>query len=489
MIAAMSQPPGLGRRTVRSLAWNMAASPVKMAIMFVRSILLANLLALPGLFGDFATAGSIVIVTSVVAGLGIDGAYLNRTAETEDEVEAANVLFTLKAIACAVWAALLIAGALALSRGDTRFFLIGLTLTRAASLFLDTPRVILTRRVVHRRLVLADGLELVGSAIVSVLLALGGARGWALLGGEVAAVLISAAALMLWRPFWRPRWRLRPDIVRYYLGFGRRTVPARLLMVGTDRMDDLWTRAVLGAPALGLYSRAYRFAIYPRNFLVGPLTSVVRGTYAELKDDRVRLSAAFGAATTALVTTGFLFSGGLILTAPEIVTVLLNPVWQPIVRPFQIMMFFTLADPVRLKLSDMLVSLGDPAPVLRSYVVQTGVLAVGLAALGPRWGIEGVAMAVNVMAVVGMVQLSLRVKRYVDTPLTPLWLAPAAACAVATGLALAAAAAVGPIDSPLLFGLVKGLTFAAAYVLLLAVVQRRTLIDVWSLVRPALTRR
>ncbi|MEO8082228.1 MAG: oligosaccharide flippase family protein [Ardenticatenales bacterium] len=485
----MTQPPGLGQRTVRSLAWNMAASPVKMAIMFARSILLANLLAIPGLFGDFATAGSIVVVTSVIAGLGIDGAFLNRTAETEDEAEAANVLFTLKALACAVWAVVLIAGAYAFASGITRFFLVGLTLTRAASIFLDTPRVILTRRVVHRRLVLADGIELVGSAIVSVLLALNGARGWALLGGEVAAVLISGTALMLWRPFWRPRWRLRPDIVRYYLGFGRRTVPARLLMVGTDRLDDLWTRAVLGAPALGLYSRAYRFAIYPRNFLVGPLTSVVRGTYAELKDDRVRLSAAFKAATTALVTTGFLFSGGLILTAPEIVAFLLNPVWQPIVRPFQIMMFFTLADPVRLKLSDMLVSLGDPAPVLRSYIAQTVVLAIGLVALGPRWGIEGVAMAVNIMAVVGMVQLARHVKRYVDTPLTPIWLAPAAACAGAAGIALGVAAAVGPVRSVLLYGLLKGLTFAAAYVLLLGIVQRRTLLDLWAMIRPTLARR
>ena len=99
MIPAMSQPPGLGRRTVRSLAWNMAASPVKMAIMFARSVLLLNLLPLPELFGAFAMAGSIVIVTSVVAGLGIDGAFLNRVAETEDEVEAANVLFTLKTFA------------------------------------------------------------------------------------------------------------------------------------------------------------------------------------------------------------------------------------------------------------------------------------------------------------------------------------------------------------------------------------------------------
>ncbi len=480
---------GVGRRTVRSLLWSVGSSPVRMGITFVRSVLLANLLAAHvDLFGEFAAAGSIVVVTSVVASLGIDGAFLNRTRETEDERRAADVLFTLKTLATLAWAVVLCAGALLFATGVIRFFLVGLTLTRAVSLFLDTPRVILTRRIAHRRMAVADVIELVGSASFSVALALGGATKWALMGGEVLAVIISGALLMVWRPFWRPRFDLDPAIVRYYLGFSRQAVPARLFMLVTDRLDDLWTRTVLGATSLGYYSRAYRFATFPRSFLVGPLSSVVRGAYAELKGDRVRLSATYRAANTLLLTSGFLSTGGLILTAPEIVAVLLDPVWRPIVVPFQLMMLFTLTDPLRLSLVDMLVSLGEPSPVLRSAALQLAVLAVGLGLLGPRYGIEGVAVAVDIMALVGVAHLARRARRHVDVPFHTLWLPPAVATAAGIALALAAVRLLGPAPSPWLGGATKGIVFALGFAGALWVVQRQTLRDLWAMLRPTLRR-
>lgn len=461
-----------------------------MGITFVRSVLLANILAAHvDLFGEFAAAGSIVVVTSVVASLGIDGAFLNRTRETEDERAAADVLFTLKSLATLAWAAVLCAGALLFADGVIRFFLVGLTLTRGVSLFLDTPRVILTRRIAHRRMAVADVVELVGSAAFSVALALGGATAWALMGGEIVALAISATLLLVWRPFWRPRFNLDPAIVRYYLGFSRQAVPARLFMLVTDRLDDLWTRSVLGATSLGYYSRAYRFATFPRSFLVGPLSSVVRGAYAELKGDRVRLSATYRAAQTLLLTSGFLSTGGLILTAPEIVTILLDPVWQPIVVPFQLMMLFTLTDPIRLSLVDMLVSLGEPASVLKSSAVQLAILAVGLVVLGPRWGIEGVAVAVDIMAIAGVAQLARRARRHVDVPFHTLWLPPAAATAAGIALALAAVQPLGAAPSPWLSGPIKGAVFGAGFLGALWLIQRRTLADLWAMLRPTLRRR
>lgn len=497
-------PAGVGHRTVTSLAWNVVASPLRMAVMFVRSVITAHLLGV-ATFGVFAMASSIVFVTSSLA-RSIDGALLNRAPETEDEQRAADVLFSMKTIVTAVWVLALCAWALLGARPALRGAVLTLTGVTAVSIFLDTPRAVLARRVVHRRLVMADLAELTITSLVTVGLALAGAEIWALVGAEIVGVAVSAAFLVGWRPAWRPHWRLDRDVVRYYLRFGSRTAPARVLFMATERIDDLWTGAYLGDYSLGIYSRAYRFATYPRNFVVAPITSVIGGTYAELKHDRQRLNAVFRLSNSVLLTAGLAFGGALVLAAPEMVRLVLGVKWLPMVRPFQLMCIFALVDPIRIGLANMLGSLGDPGSVLRAYTLQFAVLAVGLLLLGPPFGISGVTLAVDGMVVLGTAYLYRRARRHVDVPISRLVAPPLFAAAVGTAATLAVftvplstmsfavqmAYRFAFIQHPVIAAMVMAVKLSAfgfAYAATLALVDRRTLADLFAAVRPVLDRR
>lgn len=480
-------PSGVGRRTMVALAWNFGASPVHMAVALARSVLLLRLLPV-AVFGTFAYATSIVFVSSLLAGFGMGYALLNRVPETRDERRAADVFFTLKLAATAVWAAILIAVATMFTEGDLRTLLLGLTLTQSGHVLVDMPRLILTRRVVHRRLVAVDTVAVVTGSAVAVTLALRGETVWALLGSEIAVLAVTAGMLLLWRPVWRPRLTWDPDVARYYLRFARASLPISLLMRGIENADNLWTGSVLGDYALGIYSRAYRFAAYPRSLIALPTSKVVRGTFSELKHEPQRLSQAFAAVHGALVRSGTLLAGLLVLTAPEFVLLVGGARWLPMVVPFQLLVVFALLDPIRLTLTDLLLGIGEQRRVLISYALQLLVLLAAMALLGPALGVPGVALAVNIMAAFATMSLLLQTRAFVRFSLRALWLAPS--LALLAGLCIAALAMrLPPADaSAWLTGALKAAAFGGAYAAVLAGLERHYVVAAWARLRGVLGR-
>jgi O-antigen/teichoic acid export membrane protein len=465
---------GLARRTAAALAWNVGASPLQMAVVFGRSVLLARLLPV-AIFGTFTFATSIVFVSSLLAGFGMGYAYLNRVAETQDETVAADVFFTLKLGATACWAAVLGVGAMLLADGDLRVMLLGLTFTQSGTLLVDTPRLVLTRRVQHRRLVVVDTLALVAASAVAVTLAWRGQTVWVFLGSELTVLAVTAGSLLMWRPVWRPHLRWDRDIAAYYLRFARASLPTSLLMRGIENLDNLWTGTALGDYALGIYSRAYRFALYPRTLVALPASKVVRGTFAELKSDREGLSRALVGVNAGLVRSGALLAGALVLAAPELVRIVLGEKWLPMVLPFQLLVAFMLLDPIRLTLTDLLLGIGEQGVVLRSYVLQFVVLGVGLVALGNAFGVAGVAMAVNLMAAFATVHLSWLGRRHADFSPWVMWAPPLASMLLAVTATVAVTRLVPSSEWPWSGLLIKSGTYVAVYALALAVLERRRL--------------
>lgn len=465
----------LARRSVSSVGWNMAGGMTGMAVLFVRSVLLARLLEVD-VFGIYAGAGALVALTAVFATFGMGGAFLHRSAETQDEQQAAAVHWTLKLLFTLAWAAVMVAFALLYAEGAQRLALLVLTLTQVGDELTQTSRLILIRRVVHRRLALLQLLDALFTTVVSVGLALLGAGLWALLATDIVSMLLGIAGLLIWRPVWRPRLAWRSTVVRYYLRFGSRNLTAGLLLTALDRLDDLWTLRYLGETALGYYSRAYTFATYPRKILAVPVNQVASGAYAELKGDRLRLSQAFFRSNALLVRSGFFLAGLLALIAPEFIVILLGEKWLPMLQAFRLMLVFTLLDPIKMTVADLFIAVGRPELVVRVRLAQLIVMVAGLFILGMRLGITGVALAVNIMLVVGIGILLWQARRFVDFSARRMFMVPALALLVGMAVGAGAMSALTAV-SPWITGSIKTLTFGATYIILLLLLERRTFME------------
>ena len=419
----------VARRSVTAAAWNIVASMCRVIVLLVRSIILARLLPVE-VFGIYAFSMSVVNLSSAIPAFGMSGAFLHRAPESQDEKQLAAIHFTLKALFTLVWAAVLLAVAMIFTQGETQLALMLLTVIYGGIHLAQTPRLILTRRVVHRRMALLQLVDALLSSVLAIALAWRGVTLWALIGTDVVTLAVTILGFYIWRPVWRPHLAWSPPVVRYLLSFGSRTLVADLLMRALDRVDDLWTGLALGETALGFYSRAYTFAIYPRLILANPLNTVAGGTYSELKGDRIRLSKAFFRTNAFLVRTGFFLAGVMALVAPEFIRLLLGTKWLPMLDAFRLMLIYTLLDPIKITVASVITASGAPERVVRARFIQLGVLIIGLVILGPTFGITGVAVAVDLMLVTGILLLLWEARRFVDFSWSRLFAVPTLALIV-----------------------------------------------------------
>jgi O-antigen/teichoic acid export membrane protein len=307
---------------------------------------------------------------------------------------------------------------------------------------------------------------------VCIGLALGGTTLWALLASNVSTALVYTVGLYIWKPIWRPRLIWHPAGMRYFLRFGSRMAFATWLVRALDNVDDLWTGVFISQQALGLYSRAYSLAKLPSMLLAGPVSTVAAGVYAEITGNRKSLSRAFLLTNAAMVRTGFLLAGMLALVAPELISLLIGERWLPAVVAFRLMLVYALFEPMKGNIGHLFAAVGNPGLLGRLRFIQLVVLIVGLFALGTPFGIEGVALAVDLMLMVGIFMMLHHARRYVDFSLRDLFLVPClaviAGLSSSVGLTVAAAAL-----STWLLAAGKLVIFAAVYGLILVIADRR----------------
>lgn len=472
----------LAQRTITSVSWNVVANLAKIGVLFVRSILLARLLPVET-FGVYALATSLVTFTLILPEFGLGGAFLHRSAETADEDAAAANHLALNSLLTLLWTLVMVAIVVVVTSGALRLALLVLTFCYAGLQLARTPQLILIRRVQHRRLALIDLSNALLTTAVALLLAWRGETLVALLATDVATLLVTAVGLYLWRPVWRPRLAWSPEVIRYYRRFGWRGLAANVLNEALDNIDDIWTGAYLGTTWLGFYSRAFTFATYPRRVLAFPVSTVAGGTYAELKERRLQLSQVFFRINALLVRSGFLFGGLLALIAPEFIHLLLGDKWLPMLTTFQLMLVFTLLDPLKATISSLFIAVGRPEQVIYSRLVQLVVMVAGLFLFGYFWGIVGVALAVDIMLLVGMGWLLRQARAFVDYSLRRLFLAPAVALALAllaaSGLAYLVRWRPEMVDPAFITGIIKLVTFLGVYVGMLLLLERRALLAIF----------
>lgn len=465
---------GIAQRSIRSTAWQFFGNLATIPIGFIQSIVLARLLPVD-YFGIYTGMVAIVSLSSVFFQFGLGNAYLHRAPETEDSDKALSVLFTLKIILDTFWAVLLLGFALIFLSDLRQMVLIVLTIGTYLQVFTNTPKLILMRQVKHQRVAFITMTSSILVAIFSIAIAITSQSIWALLAGAIVPIIWNLILLYVWRPVWFPKLSWDPTIIRYYFSFGGKVQGANILWTALERLDDLWTNVFLGDLALGYYSRAYKFATYPRMFIANPVSAVATTTYAELAEDRKKLSQAFFRVNALLIRSGFLFAGWLALIAPQLIIILLGEQWLPMLEAFRLMLIFTMLDPLKGTFASLLIVVGKPEKVVTARSLQLIVMILGLFILGTGYQIAGVALAVDIMLFVGMGFLYFYVKGFVDFSLKKLIGIPLIALFVGLVLSLVAMEALPGQFSQWQVAVVKSAVFMIIYLGIVGVFEGRTL--------------
>jgi len=465
----------LAKRSIRSVKWNAISNSVNVVVGFVQSIVLARLLPIET-FGVIAGAASIVVITSGFSNFGLSGAFSYRCEETEDLEHTAAVHFTLQLVLNLIWTAVMVAGGFLFIQPSpdgfrTAYFVI--TLSKTATNFANTPHFILARQVQFRRLSLLSIIDVIFTFISTAVLAILGQPLWSLLSMYIVTVAANFFMLYVWRPVWRPKLKWSASTVKYFLGFGSKQVLSRWLMDALDKVDELWTKSYLGSEPLGFYSKAYSFAQYPGRILATPVQNVTVNTYAEIAKNRNKLSDTFHQANSLLIRTGFFMGGMLALVAPEFITIFLGERWLPMLTAIRLMLPFTLFDPMKKTMGNLFVAVGKPEVIVKIRSVQLVVMVIGLFILGKLFSIEGVALAVDIMMVVGIAMVLKQAREYVDYSFRKLFSMPILAVLAALAAGFTFDHFYAAAFSHVISGIIKVIGFSSIYLGVLALFDRR----------------
>lgn len=424
------------------------------------------------LFGAYAAAAAIVLLSEVVPNFGFGAALVNQSDETEDQAAAAAVHFTLRLITRSTWALAMIGIAVAFGSGPFQTALIVLTIAAWLRGLGATVLSLLVRRVEHERIAIVQVLGDVTSTIIAIVLAITLENIWALVAGNLGAAVVALALFYGWRPIWRPRLSLERSRVRYFVSYGRTVMIGHLLRQLLENIDDLWVRISIGTSGLGFYSRAYQLAGLPRRLVALPINDVALGTFAELNERRAVLSRAFSRSIGALARAGFLAGGAVAVVAPEFIRVVLGDKWLPMVDTFRLMLVFSLLDPMRVAIGHLFTGTGRARELITITGGQVIVLAALMIPLGQRFGIEGVAVALAISALSGTAALLVTARRHVDIDLRRLFLTPTLALGLGLTAAYAAVRIPGVLGEDWRTGAVKLAAFAVSSLGVMALFER-----------------
>jgi O-antigen/teichoic acid export membrane protein len=431
----------IAARSVQGSLFTVSASLITMVSGFIRSVLLARLL-LPEYFGVVTLAMFFLSLTAQVQRFGLNKAFIHR----KDDTPASLATFASLRVGLAVVTVVIsLIAAPVLARLYPKQPKLAPVLAVLASLELlsalnAVPQAILRKGLQFRRLAALDVSSSLTMTVVAPIVAWLGGGVWALVAEQVMGTLANTVGLWLYRRPWRPAFGLDKELVHWYFRFGKFVFANANLVFLLDRFDDFWTGTALGATALGLYSRAYEFARYPRRVLAAPILEVFFPVFARLQHDRLRLSKAFYRVCSLITRVGFLAFGAFALVVPEFIRIFLGDKWLSMAFTFQLMLAYTLLDPLVSVCDNLLVAVGQPKVTTRIRLVQILIFIPAVVVLAHLYGINGVALAADLMLVVGLSLLFRKAGQHVDFSPRRMFLVPILALGIGSTATLGFAA-------------------------------------------------
>lgn len=489
----MAPENNIARRATAGSLYTVAAAAATLLLGIVRTTLMLRLL-LPEEFGVTALAMLYISLAIILTNFGFDQAFIHHRAVDET---VRRTYFTLRTAASL-----------------TGLLLIGLLTPLIAHFYPDMPQLtavmfayllvfvlrelnqtqlaILDKNLAFRQVAQIDVICSLVMTVVGPTLAWLGWGVWAIVCELLSGTGTRLFILQFIYRTWRPRLGWDWQQARWFWDYGKKAWHSSNIAYFLNRLDDWYVGTFLGGVALGYYSRAYEYAGYSQRIIANPIMSVFYPTFAHIQADRQKLSRAFFRPISLMIRSGSLFCLVFILTAPEFIPLFLGEKWLPMQRTFQLMIIYALLEPLNMGARNLLMATGYPRQVLYARIAQVVLFTPAVFLLGGWFGIEGVALAADLMVVVGTVLFFRYTRQVVDYSSRQLWLWPLAATSATAVLILA----LNPLWQSLNLWLSLGLKMAlitAVYGLILFITEREQLNTgrkmIWGIIAPMLKER
>ncbi|MGQ9682307.1 MAG: lipopolysaccharide biosynthesis protein [Anaerolineae bacterium] len=453
----------LSTHTARGGAIAVSTQLLRQLINVGATALMARLL-LPSDYGLVAMVTAVTGFLAIIKEMGLSLAVVQRQHITQEQV---STLFWVNVVAGLLLTALV--GALAPLVGwfyrEQRlvWLTVAVGLDFAIAGLAVQHRALLKRQMRFGALAKVDLLALCVQVGAGIGLALAGWGYWALVGGTLAGSL--AVTALLWAVcLWRPVLPQKGSGVRSLLAFGSHLVGFDSVNYFARNLDNVLIGRVWGDEQLGLYAKAYSLLLLPIATINAPVAAVIVPALSRLQDKPDEHSRLYLQVVAALAFVTMPIAMLMIVTAEDLIWVVLGPRWAEASTIFRYLGLSALVQPIYHTQSWVHTSLGRSKRLLRWGLIGSAAIVTSFL-VGLPFGARGVALAYAVAILVitwPCLWYAFRNTRITMAKLLAAVSLPLAASVLAAGIGLSLVAALTPWWPPLRLAAVA-IAMALAY--------------------------
>jgi O-antigen/teichoic acid export membrane protein len=323
-----------GRTAKVGAVWSMMRQGVNETIGLPVSMVMARLLS-PHDFGVAAASGFFIQLAARLTQFGF-GASLVRVKEMRPE-HLSSIYLAIQGMGIFTFTVLYVAAPMfgQFFRSDEA----GALLRLAALSFVINPLGVVPAALFQRRMqfkytVLADWVDTIVGAVVTIVFGLRGFAYWSIVYGHLSGLIVRVI-LQLFLSRWRPTLTFSKTAFRELLGFGLGIQTKRLLDYAATNLDNLVVGRLLGMSALGIYNKAFT----NMNKLVFRMTlgQAPFRIFSIIHEDRERFARAYQKLILSITLMGYPVLAGCIVAAEPMFLLLYGKQWLPAVFPFQLL--------------------------------------------------------------------------------------------------------------------------------------------------------
>jgi len=386
----------------------------KFILQMVSTMILARILR-PEDFGLLAMVTVLTNFALMFRDMGLSTATIQKATITHEQV---SYLFWINVLTGLIITILLcsISPLLSLFYGEPRLTLI--TISLAGSFLVSglgvQHQAILRRQMRFKTLAIIEIVSNFGGVLIAIVLAYLDFGYWCLIFRDIFSQAIMTLSVWL-TCSWKPGiFRHTPKNIEL-LKFGINITGFNIVNYFTRNMDNLLLGKVWGASVLGIYSRAYSILMLPIYQIRNPIFSVAIPGLSRLQNEPEKYRNYFDNIVIIVATLTMPLSVFLLISASEVVDIILGPKWVDTIDIFRILYATAIIQPTVSLSGLVLISLGKSKRYFKIGCIY-GIVIVASFFIGLPWGAIGVALSytiINYITAVPLLYLTVR-----QTPIT-----------------------------------------------------------------------
>jgi len=254
---------------------------------------------------------------------------------------------------------------------------------------------------------------------------------WSLVAGNTINTFLVFIGLWIFRP-WKLRLKFDKEIARWFLKFGFYLWIGAIVTFILFQYNDFIVGTLLGAATLGFYAKALKFAELPNSMVTSVISRVALPTYSKLQNEKQKLETSFNLVLRNIVRISLPITLILFFTAHEFTLVLIGEKWLPMVPIFKLLILYSFLRAIFDDAGAFLTAIGKPQIVSKYISLQAVVLLVLTPILVKTSGVDGAAISLDAVMLLGVVIAYYCVSKKISLSLSSVFVPSFVSAAVTT---------------------------------------------------------